>query len=229
MKDVRFVLMDIEGTTTSISFVYEVLFPYFQNNIKRLEKVKNLKQVKQAFDQVKEIVKKEENIELHSDQEIIDKLHVWSKEDRKVTPLKTVQGVLWQTGYKTGEIVGHVYPEVPVKLMEWKNKGLKMGIFSSGSVAAQKLLFGYTATGDLNRYLEHYFDTKTGPKREVPTYKEIAKKINFEPKHILFLSDIVEELEAAKEAGFQTIQLTRPGTEPKWQFTVNDFSEIKFE
>ncbi len=229
MKDVRFVLMDIEGTTTSISFVYEVLFPYFQNNIQRLEKVKNLKQVKQAFDQVKEIVKKEENLELNSDQEIIDKLLVWSKEDRKVTPLKTVQGVLWQTGYKTGEIVGHVYPEVPVKLMEWKNKRLRMGIFSSGSVAAQKLLFGYTATGDLNRYLEHYFDTKTGPKREVITYREIAKKINFEPKHILFLSDIVEELEAAKEAGFQTIQLTRPGTVPKWEITANDFSEIKFE
>jgi enolase-phosphatase E1 len=229
MKDVRFVLMDIEGTTTSISFVYEVLFPYFQNNIQRLEKVKNLKQVKQAFDQVKEIVKKEENLELNSDQEIINKLLLWSKEDRKVTPLKTVQGVLWQTGYKTGEIVGHVYPEVPVKLMEWKNKRLRMGIFSSGSVAAQKLLFGYTATGDLNRYLEHYFDTKTGPKREVTTYREIANKINFEPKHILFLSDIVEELEAAQEAGFQTIQLTRPGTVPKWEITANDFSEIEFE
>ena len=229
MKDVRFVLMDIEGTTTSISFVYEVLFPYFQNNIQRLEKVKNLKQVKQAFDQVKELVKFEENLDLNTDQEIIDKLLIWSKEDRKVTPLKTVQGVLWQTGYKTGEIVGHVYPEVPVKLMEWKNKGLRMGIFSSGSVAAQKLLFGYTATGDLNRYLEHYFDTKTGPKREVNTYKEIARKINFEPRHILFLSDIIEELEAAKEAGFQTIQLIRPSTEPNWTLTANDFTEIHFE
>ena len=229
MKDVRFVLMDIEGTTTSISFVYEVLFPYFQNNIQRLEKVKNLKQVKQAFDQVKELVKFEENLDLNTDQEIIDKLLIWSKEDRKVTPLKTVQGILWQTGYKTGEIVGHVYPEVPVKLMEWKNKGLRMGIFSSGSVAAQKLLFGYTATGDLNRYLEHYFDTKTGPKREVNTYKEIARKINFEPRHILFLSDIIEELEAAKEAGFQTIQLIRPSTEPNWTLTANDFTEIHFE
>ena len=117
MKDVRFVLMDIEGTTTSVSFVYDVLFPYFQNNIQRLEKVKNLKQVQQAFEQVKEIVKNEENIELLTDQEIIDKLLIWSKEDRKVTPLKTLQGVLWQTGYKTGELVGHVYQEVPVKLM----------------------------------------------------------------------------------------------------------------
>lgn len=229
MKDVRFVLMDIEGTTTSVSFVYEVLFPYFQKNIQRLEKVKNLKQVEQAFDQVKEIVKKEENIELQSNQEIIDKVLTWSMEDRKVTPLKTLQGLLWQTGYKTGELVGHVFSEVPVKLMEWKNKGLRMGIFSSGSVAAQKLLFGYTATGDLNRYLEHYFDTKTGPKREVNTYREIARKINFEPQHILFLSDIIEELEAAKQAGFQTVQITRPGTKPNWPLTVNDFNEIVFE
>jgi enolase-phosphatase E1 len=229
MKDVRFVLMDIEGTTTSVSFVYEVLFPYFQNNIQRLEKVKNLKQVKQAFDQVKEIVRNEENIELNTVQEIIDKLLIWSKEDRKVTPLKTLQGVLWQTGYKTGEIVGHVYPEVPVKLMEWKNLRLRMGIFSSGSVAAQKLLFGYTQTGDLNRYLEHYFDTKTGSKRDVNTYKEIARKINFEPKHILFLSDIFEELEAANAAGFKTIQLIRPGTEPRWDSVAKDFTEIHFE
>jgi enolase-phosphatase E1 len=221
--------MDIEGTTTSVSFVYEVLFPYFQNNIQRLEKVKNLKQVKQAFDQVKEIVRNEENIELNSVQEIIDKLLIWSKEDRKVTPLKTLQGVLWQTGYKTGEIVGHVYTEVPVKLMEWKKKGLRMGIFSSGSVTAQKLLFGYTATGDLNRYLEHYFDTKTGSKRDVNTYKEIARKINFEPKHILFLSDIFEELEAANAAGFKTIQLIRPGTEPRWDSIAKDFTEIHVE
>lgn len=229
MKDVRFVLMDIEGTTTSVSFVYEVLFPYFQNNIQRLEKVKNLKQVKLAFDQVKEILQNEENIEINSVQEIIDKILTWSKEDRKVTPLKTLQGVLWQTGYKTGEIVGHVYPEVPVKLMEWKNLRLRMGIFSSGSIAAQKLLFGYTETGDLNRYFEHYFDTNTGSKRDVETYKKIAEKINLNPQFIVFLSDIVEELEAAKQAGFQTIQLTRPGTEPNWPLTANDFTDIHFE
>ncbi|MFM7662593.1 MAG: acireductone synthase [Bacteroidota bacterium] len=229
MKDVRFVLMDIEGTTTSISFVYEVLFPYFLNNIQRLERVKNIKQVRQAFDQVKEIVKNEENIELNSDQEIINKLLVWSKEDRKVTPLKTVQGVLWQTGYKNGEIVGHVYAEVPSKFMEWKNKGLRMGIFSSGSVAAQKLLFGYTSLGDLNRYLEYYFDTNTGSKQDKSTYTEISRKINFEPHYILFLSDCIPELQAAEKAGFQTIQLTRLGTEPNWTVTANDFNEIFFE
>ncbi|MBM3452943.1 MAG: acireductone synthase [Bacteroidetes bacterium] len=229
MKDVRFVLMDIEGTTTSISFVYEVLFPYFLNNIQRLERVKNIKQVRQAFDQVKEIVKNEENLELNSDQEIINKLLVWSKEDKKVTPLKTVQGVLWQSGYKNGEIVGHVYPEVPSKFMEWKNKGLRMGIFSSGSVAAQKLLFGYTSLGDLNRYLEYYFDTNTGSKQDKRTYIEISRKINFEPHYILFLSDSIPELQAAEKAGFQTIQLTRLGTEPNWIVTANDFNEIFFE
>jgi enolase-phosphatase E1 len=104
-----------------------------------------------------------------------------------------------------------------------------MGIFSSGSVAAQKLLFGYTETGDLNRYFEHYFDTNTGSKRDVETYKKIAEKINLNPQFIVFLSDIVEELDAAKQAGFQTIQLTRPGTEPNWPLTANDFTEIHFE
>jgi enolase-phosphatase E1 len=229
MKDVKFVLMDIEGTTTSVSFVYDVLFPYFQKNIHLLAKLKNVKQVKRAFDEVKEIIEREEGREIITEEEIIEVLLEWSKQDRKITPLKTVQGILWETAYKTGEIVGHVYPDVPSKLMDWKKMGLKLGVFSSGSIAAQRLLFGYSATGDLNRYFESNFDTTTGSKRDVETYKKIAKKVNFKPSQILFLSDVTEELEAAQKAGFKTIQLVREGTVASWSETVEDFHEILLE
>ena len=229
MKDVKFVLMDIEGTTTSVSFVYDVLFPYFKKNIHLLAKLKNVKQVKQAFNEVREIIKQEEGRELKTEEEIIQVLLDWSNQDRKITPLKTVQGILWETAYKSGEIVGHVYPDVPTKLMDWRNSGVKLGVFSSGSVAAQRLLFGYSSTGDLNRYFESNFDTTTGSKRDVDTYKKIAKKVNFKPSQILFLSDIVEELSAAQEAGFKTIQLVREGTIAAWSETVKDFYEIMLE
>jgi enolase-phosphatase E1 len=229
MKDVKYVLMDIEGTTTSVSFVYDVLFPYFQKNIHLLARLKNVKQVKRAFDEVKEIVQNEEGKTLNSEEEIIQVLLDWSKQDRKITALKTVQGILWETAYKTGEIVGHVYPDVPSKLMDWKKMGLKLGIFSSGSIAAQRLLFGYSSTGDLNRYFESNFDTTTGSKRDVETYRNIAKKVNFKPNQILFLSDIVEELQAANEAGYKTIQLVREGTVAGWPETAEDFYEIILE
>ena len=229
MKDVKFVLMDIEGTTTSVSFVYEVLFPYFQKNIHLLAKLKNVKQVKLAFDQVREIVLKEEGKEGLSVDEIIAYLLQWSKEDRKVIPLKTVQGILWETAYKTSEIKGHVFEDVPSRLMDWKNNGIRMGVFSSGSIDAQRLLFGYSETGDLNKYFSFNFDTNTGSKRESETYQKIASKINLESQSILFLSDIVEELEAAQQIGFQTIQLVRETTVANWPNTVTDFLEINLE
>ncbi len=229
MKDVKFVLMDIEGTTTSVSFVYEVLFPYFQRNIQLLAKLKNVKQVKLAFDQVREIVLKEEGKEGLSIDEIISYLLLWSKEDRKVTPLKTVQGILWETAYKTSEIKGHVFEDVPSKLMEWKNSGVRMGVFSSGSIDAQRLLFGYSETGDLNKYFSFNFDTNTGSKKDSLTYQKIATKINLDPQHILFLSDIIEELQAAKESGFKTIQLVRESTQANWEVTATNFMEINLE
>lgn len=229
MKDVKFVLMDIEGTTTSVSFVYEVLFPYFQRNIQLLAKLKNVKQVKLAFDQVREIVLKEEGKEGLSIDEIISYLLLWSKEDRKVTPLKTVQGILWETAYKSSEIKGHVFEDVPSKLMEWKNSGVRMGVFSSGSIDAQRLLFGYSETGDLNKYFSFNFDTNTGSKKDSLTYQKIASKINLDPQHILFLSDIIEELQAAKVSGFKTIQLVRESTQANWEVTATNFMEINLE
>jgi len=224
---IEYILTDIEGTTTSVSFVYDVLFPYFLAHISDIKNMTQDEVVKTAFDETKYIVFQDEGIELKSTDEIILKLESWCLEDRKITPLKTLQGLLWKIGYEQGDLKGHVYDDVPISLDKWQKMGLKMGIFSSGSVIAQKLIFGHSEKGDLTTYFSDYFDTKTGMKRAAETYSEIARITNKQPTNILFLSDIVEELTAAEKAGFQTIQLVRPGTKSNWNHTAVDFSEIK--
>ena len=223
---IEYVLTDIEGTTTSVSFVYDVLFPYFRDHIWELKNMSNHNSVDAAFNETKEIILAEEGIQLETSEQIIQKLDSWCKEDRKITPLKTLQGILWKIGYETGELKGHVYEDVPITLEKWHTLGLKMGVFSSGSVEAQKLIFGYSEKGDLTTYFSNYFDTKTGMKRESETYVKIAQELKLEPSTILFLSDIVQELEAAHKAGFQTIQLVRPGTKKEWGNSVSGFAEI---
>ena len=222
----KFILTDIEGTTTSVSFVYEILFPYFRNNIQQLKELQQLPEVHEAFEQTIELAKELEGIQLIKTDEIINKLLEWSLADKKITPLKTLQGILWKNGYVSGEIKGHVYSDVKENLEKWKEKGIELGVFSSGSVAAQKLIFGFSELGDLTPNFSFYFDTKTGGKREVETYTKISYDINIPAANILFLSDIIEELEAAKLAGYQTIQLVRDGTTANWDKTVENFEEI---
>ncbi len=222
----KFILTDIEGTTTSVSFVYEILFPYFRNNIQQLKDLQQLPEVHEAFEQTIELAKELEGIQLIETDEIINKLLEWSLADKKITPLKTLQGILWENGYKSGEIKGHVYSDVKENLEKWKDNGIQLGVFSSGSVAAQKLIFGYSEVGDLTPNFSNYFDTKTGGKREVETYSKISEEISIPPTEILFLSDIREELEAAKECGYQTVQLVREGTIENWDKTVKNFDEI---
>ncbi len=229
VENIDFVLTDIEGTTTSISFVYEVLFPYFRENISQLKSMMHLDEVSEAFQQTSEIIQEEEGRSVTDTDELIAILLQWSLEDRKIKPLKTLQGFLWKTGYESGEILGHVFPDVPLALKTWKNEGIQMGVFSSGSVAAQKLIFGYSDHGDLTPYFATYFDINTGGKRDAQTYQIIADKIGVSNNRILFLSDIVEELVAADEAGFQTIQLVRAGNTANWKPHVSDFSEIQIE
>lgn len=226
-KNIKFILTDIEGTTTSVRFVYDELFPYFRANMHKLEEMKDRADVQAAFKATVLLAHKLENKRLRSTSEILETLNRWSLEDRKVTPLKTVQGIIWEEGYRSGEIKGHVYPEVPEMLAHWKEEKLEMGVFSSGSVAAQKLIFGFSELGDLTPYFGHYFDTETGGKREVETYQKIAAALQLKNHEILFLSDIKEELVAAREAGMQTCQLLRPGTEKEWDFAVENFKEIQ--
>jgi enolase-phosphatase E1 len=227
--NISFILTDIEGTTTSISFVTDELFPYFREHISELITLKDQPIVSGAFAETVRLAKEEDGEVLISDEEIIEKLRQWSIEDRKITPLKTLQGVLWDFGYKNGSLKGHVYSDVAPKLKDWKNQGIQMGVFSSGSIAAQKLIFGYSIAGDLTPYFSAYFDTTTGGKRETATYSKIADQLNIPAGEILFLSDISEELEAAKEADLQTVQLVRPGAvNATWEKQVSSFDELQF-
>lgn len=226
-SQLKFILTDIEGTTSSVSFVYEVLFPYFREHLNELPTLIQHPVIQEAVEETKKLHKEETAEELTTSEAVIAVLDRWSKEDRKVTPLKSIQGVIWEKGYKDGEIKGHVYPEVAECLSNWKQRGVGLGVFSSGSIAAQKLIFGYSVAGDLTSFFNVYFDTTTGGKREAQTYRLIAEKLELAPHEILFLSDVVEELQAADEVGYHTIQLVRPGTTANWKETVKDFSEIK--
>lgn len=225
-NNIKYVLTDIEGTTTSITFVFDVLFPYFRNNLSNLKKYESDQTVQEAFEQAKELAK-EEGRELNSFQDFEDVLLEWSLADKKVTPLKAVQGIIWKGAYESGEVKGHVYEDVLSNFQKWTKENLKVGIFSSGSVAAQILLFKYSEAGDLTKYLSNYYDTKTGMKREEETYVKIAKDLVLNPSEILFLSDIKEELEAADKIGYQTCQLIRENMESSWKTAVRNFNELE--
>jgi enolase-phosphatase E1 len=226
MSKPTFILTDIEGTTTSVSFVYDVLFPYFRENIQKVRTMLHLPEVKAIFRETMHLALEMENKSIVSDDEVIETLIRWSNEDKKITPLKDLQGLLWKEAYESGLIKGHVYEDVAPALKTWKDAGIQLGVFSSGSITAQKLIFGYSVAGDLSLYFSAYFDTTTGGKREVETYTKISQELKIQPSEILFLSDIIEELQAAQQAGLQTIQLVRPGTIANWQHTASSFSDI---
>lgn len=208
-----------------MSFVYETLFPYFNEHINELLELGDQPEMREVFSQTAEHMRAE-GVETITDETIIAQLLAWSRADLKITPLKTAQGILWERGYASGAIRGHVYDDVKANFERWKEEGREIGIFSSGSVAAQKLLFANSREGDLTVYLSAYFDTKTGPKREPSTYTEISRIVAIPAANILFLSDIREELEAAQATGFQTVQLLRPGTEANWEQTAGNFDEV---
>lgn len=223
---IKFILMDIEGTTTAISFVHEVLFPYASAHLENYIQahttdprvLAELKAVKQTV-----LEEKKESI---SNEQAIRQLLTWIKEDRKHTALKNLQGYLWKEGYKKGEYRGHIYDDVLPVIKNWKAAGIQMGIYSSGSVEAQQLLFGFSDKGDLTPYFSAYFDTQIGHKREKQSYQNIQKRLNLPADTILFLSDVEPELDAAKLAGFKTIQIVRPGTPPTERHSrASDFRE----
>ncbi len=225
-KQIKYILTDIEGTTSSVDFVYKALFPYFREHLNELTKHGHITDVKDAFSEIIEIAAQEEGRHLTTTEEVLACLKKWSEEDRKLTPLKVLQGIIWKNAYETGAITGHVFDDVPTALNQWRSKGLQIGVFSSGSVTAQKLLFRFSDFGDLSVHFSNYFDTTTGPKKEQETYQKIAQFLGMNPQQILFLSDISAELEAASAIGMQTIQLLRSGTAPNWSTTVNNFLEI---
>lgn len=204
---VRAVLTDIEGTTSSITFVKDVLFPYARERLPRFVEAHLADPDVQRWLQA---AAREAGIESDNPQRVVEVLLRWIDEDRKATPLKALQGMIWQSGYEAGDYRAHVYPEVPGRLREWHARGLRLYVYSSGSVQAQKLFFRYSEAGDLTALFDGWFDTEVGGKRERGSYLRIAESIGLPPPAILFLSDVAEELDAARDTGMQTIQVCRP-------------------
>jgi len=202
----RAIVTDIEGTTSSIDFVKNVLFPCARKRLPAY--VETHGDTPEVQHWLHEAAKEADIIEA-SRQEVIEMLLRWIDEDRKSTALKALQGMIWKEGYASDEFRSHIYPEVAAKLLAWHAAGLHLYVYSSGSVAAQQLFFRYSEAGDLRSLFAGYFDTETGPKQEPGSYDKIATAIGEAPEQILFLSDIIEELDAAKAAGLRTGWLLR--------------------
>lgn len=218
---VRAVVTDIEGTTSSIAFVKDVLFPYARNRLGDF--------VHNHPDQVapilNEVRKLEGDASLTAEQ-IVSLLTRWIDEDRKVTPLKALQGMIWAKGYASDEIVGHIYPDAANALCEWHAMGLPIYIYSSGSVEAQRLIYRHTSVGDLTPMLSGNFDTRTGGKLEAASYTRIADAIGTKASELIFLSDHAGEIAAAAAAGWQTLLIDREGHAPE---AVASFDAIALE
>jgi enolase-phosphatase E1 len=217
------ILLDIEGTTTPIDFVFGTLFPYAR---KRIESF-----VKQHRDEpaIRDAIQMLKTECLSLVDPVAYALELMDQ-DRKSTGLKELQGRIWQEGYRNGELHGEVFPDVPRALETWHRKGLDIRIYSSGSILAQQLLFSTTREGDLTRFLKGHFDTTTGPKTERTSYVRIAESFGGKsPEAILFISDVVRELDPAREAGMQTMLCVRPGNPPQPEnshATISTFDEI---
>jgi enolase-phosphatase E1 len=206
MIEIRAIVTDIEGTTSSIDFVRDVLFPYARKRLPAFIETHGTKPEVQHW--LHEAAMEAGLVEARR-QDIIELLLQWIDQDRKSTALKALQGMIWKDGYEAGDYRAHIYPEVAARLRDWRADGLRLYVYSSGSVPAQQLFFHHSEAGDLSALFAGYFDTETGPKRETESYRRIAEAIGEEPRHLLFLSDIVEELDAARAAGFHTGWLVR--------------------
>jgi enolase-phosphatase E1 len=202
---IKAILTDIEGTTSSIAFVHQTLFPYARAHLRRFLAARgNDAAVRRELAEVARL----EGREL-APEDAAAVLERWIDEDRKATPLKALQGMIWRQGYESGELKGHVYPDTPESLRRWHERGLKLYVYSSGSVEAQKLIFGHTTHGDLTPLFSGYFDTRVGGKREAASYRTILRDTGLSGPDVLFLSDVGEELDAARAAGMKTCQLLR--------------------
>lgn len=206
----RTILTDIEGTTSSIAFVKEVLFPYARRALPQFVASRGHDpEVRRWLDQVAV-----EYGGVCNDAMLTEILLGWIDEDRKHTALKALQGMIWKEGYERGHYRAHVYPDAVERLRRWRERGHPISVYSSGSVPAQKLFFGHTEAGDLTPLFDHWFDTETGGKREVASYVRIARALQRPPAGIVFLSDVVEELDAAREAGMDTVLVDRRSDYP---------------
>ncbi|KAI9231706.1 hypothetical protein MVEG_08355 [Podila verticillata NRRL 6337] len=243
------VVSDIEGTTTPIVFVKENLFPYVTSKLPEFLKQNwASEEMKAAIEALRVQAAKDitdglaeatpiaiESTEVSADkvqQDVIACIGWQMKADRKIGALKAFQGYMWKEGYTNGDLKGEIYPDVIPAFDQWKAEGKKLYIYSSGSIAAQKLLFGCSQSGDLLHYFAGHYDTTIGQKVDAESYSKIAKDIGLEPSKILFLSDNIHEIVAAKKAGLQAVVTDRPGNAPLTadehasNIVVKSFSDI---
>jgi enolase-phosphatase E1 len=222
---VRVLLLDVEGTTTAVSFVHDVLFPFARARLREFLETEAPRDPAVRADLA--LLQAERRAEAQpgapewrdaTPEEALAAAATYAEwlmdRDRKSTALKALQGRIWEGGYRSGLLKSHVYPDVRPALERWHAQGRSVAIFSSGSVLAQRLLFEHTAEGDLTPLIDGYFDTTTGPKREAASYRRIAEKLHVAPAAVQFVSDVPAELDAARTAGLGTALCVRDGGEP---------------
>jgi enolase-phosphatase E1 len=222
--EIRAILLDIEGATTPIDFVFKTLFPFA--GLHAEEFLRRHFDEPEVKDNVEELRRTWSGSAANGAPVWIESTHDekmasvaryvrWLiARDSKITPLKALQGKIWEEGFLRGELKGEVYPDVAPAFARWKSQGRRMAIFSSGSMLAQKLLFSLSTAGDLSSFIEAYFDTSAGPKREAQSYKKIAAALELVPEQLVFISDVGAELDAAHEAHLHTAHSLRPGVTP---------------
>ena len=217
---VRGILLDIEGTTTPIAFVHDVLFSYARDHVQeflianiRSDEVR--KDISMLYEEhALDVVNDNNPPELTEEIDSLAAYIEWLIDyDRKSTGLKSLEGKIWRQGYEEGTLKSQVFADVAPAMERWHQAGLNVSIFSSGSVLAQQLLFAHTEAGDLTKFINDYFDTNTGKKSDAESYRKIAGALNLQPREIVFISDVVSELDAAKGAGMRTLLSIRPGNE----------------
>lgn len=220
----RAIVTDIEGTTSSIAFVHDVLFPYARERLAAYVAGNPA-----AVAPILAAVRVEAGAPDLDDAGCVALLLEWQDADRKLGPLKTLQGMIWRQGYAEGTLKGHVYPDAVAGLRRWHAAGIALYVYSSGSVAAQKLLFGHSEAGDLTPLFTGYFDTAIGGKREAASYAAIATAIGVPPAEILFLSDVEAELDAAQASGMAATLLAREGAVASRYPVAARFDDIAIE
>jgi len=207
------ILLDIEGTTSSISFVHDVLFPFARKEAQSY--LAGHWQAPQVQETGKLLLEEAGMGAVEpSPATCLAAIHSLMDRDAKVTGLKRIQGWIWKSGYESGVLKAHVYPDLVPALKRWRSRGCPIFIYSSGSIEAQKLFFGHTIEGNLLEFFQGHFDTTIGPKVESSSYLAIAQAVGIPPENILFFSDAPREVEAAKQAGLQVRLVKRPGNPP---------------
>ncbi|EDY39624.1 2,3-diketo-5-methylthio-1-phosphopentane phosphatase [Cyanobium sp. PCC 7001] len=229
-EGITHLLLDIEGTTCPVSFVAEELFPYAAAQLETF-----LREHRQDSHVTALLAETDaawaidtdpaaQRLRHQSDALVIDYLQLLIRHDRKLPALKQLQGLIWEQGYAAGVLRAPLFADVPQALQRWKKQGLVLAVYSSGSVKAQQLLYGHSSGGDLRGCFSHWFDTRSGAKREPASYSGIANAMDAEPSRILFISDALEECVAARQAGLQVLFSSRPGNPAR---DAEDFDRVE--